>query len=163
MCLLLHLCSYIWVCLTVMYRPQLFNYVYVGGGHMSTVLKEARKGCHVSWRCSYRQLWITQHRCWNLNSGPLKEQYILLNAEPLLQPIALPFRQRVTWTNVERHLSNLVVKCDFLPSFSGKLLSTLLEAYIICISIQFFLIYNLKIAISPWLWYLLQEEPEKSI
>lgn len=29
--------------------------------------------------------------CWELHSGPLKEQAVLLTAEPFLQPIFLPY------------------------------------------------------------------------
>lgn len=37
------------------------------------------------WSWSYRWLWATWHECWELNSGLLEEQCVLLTAEPSLE------------------------------------------------------------------------------
>lgn len=50
---------------------------------------EVRRGCHVPWTWSYRQLRAAQCRCWDPNSGPLEAQYAFFTAELFLQPTAL--------------------------------------------------------------------------
>lgn len=40
----------------------------------------------IPWSYSYRKLWTTQHRCWELHLGPLEEQCLLLTAELSLAP-----------------------------------------------------------------------------
>ena len=37
----------------------------------------------------YRWLWASPCGCWELNSGPLEEQSVLLTIEPSLQPLSL--------------------------------------------------------------------------
>ena len=37
-------------------------------------------------------------RCWELNSGPLEEQAMLLTTEPSLQPISLKFYSQLHYT-----------------------------------------------------------------
>lgn len=39
----------------------------------------------VPWSLSYRKLWATWHRCWNLNSDPLQEYDRLVTTKPYLQ------------------------------------------------------------------------------
>lgn len=51
---------------------------------------EARKGCVIPQRWSYRWLWAVQHGCWDVNSGPLREQR-LLTATFLSRPQPLTF------------------------------------------------------------------------
>ena len=46
-----------------------------GFGHLRIMLEEARRGRHVPWSGTYRQLRAAQHGCWDLNSGPLEAQY----------------------------------------------------------------------------------------
>jgi hypothetical protein len=46
---------------------------------------EAR-GCWSPWSKSYYQLWSTWQGIWELNSGPLEEQWAFLTTETLLQP-----------------------------------------------------------------------------
>lgn len=43
---------------------------------------EARKGCHIPWSWSYRQLWVAWHRHWELNLDLFQEKYVLLTDEP---------------------------------------------------------------------------------
>lgn len=45
---------------------------------------EARRGYQIPWSCSYRQLWVAWHGCWELNSAPLEDRH--LKDELSLQP-----------------------------------------------------------------------------
>ena len=45
------------------------------------------RGVGFPWSKSFRQLWTFICRYWELNSGPLQEQYTLLTTKPSLQPV----------------------------------------------------------------------------
>ena len=52
---------------------------------MSAVPEEARRGRQILQKWTYRGLWVIQQRYWQLNSGPLEEQPVLLTTEPSLR------------------------------------------------------------------------------
>ena len=49
------------------------------------MLSEVRREHSVPW--SPRQFWAAQRGYWELNSGPMEEQYVLSTAELSLQPL----------------------------------------------------------------------------
>lgn len=58
---------------------------FLGFVSVSTgALEKKSDECPQSWSC--RRLWVSWHRCWELNSGVLQEQYAFLTSEPFLQP-----------------------------------------------------------------------------
>jgi hypothetical protein len=64
-----------------LFFKNVFIFVYVNTLLLSSVTPEEGIRSHYRWReilCGY----------WELNSGPLKEQPVLLPAEPSLQPIS---------------------------------------------------------------------------
>ena len=53
------------------------------------VCLQARRGRQIS-----SQMAVSHHvGCWELNSGPLEEQSVLLNSEPSLQPLSGYFKK----------------------------------------------------------------------
>lgn len=56
----------------------------VAQGHFEDTcnVHQDQKRVWIAWNCSYRWLWVTQHRCWAQNSGPLQ---LFLTTEPSLQ------------------------------------------------------------------------------
>jgi hypothetical protein len=72
---------------TIFYVLQFFfRFIYLFL-YVSTVFRHPRRGCQIS-------LWMVEPPCgcWDLNSGPLKEQSVLLTAEPSLQPPQIFFK-----------------------------------------------------------------------
>ena len=62
------------------------------GVHTSAVPTEARRECWIlTGARANRQLWAEWHGCWELNSGPLQKQLVLLTTDPSLQPLLLSY------------------------------------------------------------------------
>lgn len=53
--------------------------------YIYAVTTEARRKCQILWSWSYKWLCYAQHRCQELNSGPLDKQQTLLATELSLQ------------------------------------------------------------------------------
>lgn len=43
---------------------------------------QIQKSCQIAWNRSYRKLWAAQSGGWELNSGPVKQQWSFLTLEP---------------------------------------------------------------------------------
>lgn len=63
------------------------------------ILSEPR-GCWVPWSWSYRELGATL-LMWTLNSGPLKQQQVLLTAELSVQPFLYFLKCTFSWWALE--------------------------------------------------------------
>lgn len=57
-------------------------YVCVHVHHVCEGSQEAWRGLQISWKESYRQLWVPWHRCWDWNPSPLEEEQGMLTSEP---------------------------------------------------------------------------------
>lgn len=62
------------------------TYVHVVYARYVLVRTETRRKHQISKNWSYRPLWITQYRCWELNAGSLEKQHIFLITVKSLQP-----------------------------------------------------------------------------
>lgn len=61
------------------------TYVYVAYATYVLVPTETRRKHQISQNWSYRPLWVTQYRCWELNAGSLEKQHIFLITVKSLQ------------------------------------------------------------------------------
>lgn len=71
-----------WIFLDVyvsMFLPEYMPYVCSVGKN--------RRGCRIPWSQNFRQLWAKWPGCWEQNSDPLEEQYVVLTIGPSLQPL----------------------------------------------------------------------------
>lgn len=72
--------------------------------HMNTCVCACQKRVLDPWSWSYRELWAVRHECWELNSGPLKEQQVLNFWTISLAPVTRSFKEHIlnhSFLNIE--------------------------------------------------------------
>jgi hypothetical protein len=78
---------------------------------MVVVFRYPKRGCQIS-----LQMVASHHGCWDLNSGPLEEQSVLLTTEPSLQPPRAYFYKIVMYTKDQlRHPAWILTGFLHLP------------------------------------------------
>jgi hypothetical protein len=89
--------TYVRVLFWFLFPYLFFNmHVYEWGRYKQAQVPTESRGIWYPWIWSCRQLWASCCGCWELNSGPLQEWYILLTSEASLWPTKNSFKSIAT-------------------------------------------------------------------